>query len=1279
VRILQITSTALPDGAVAQAYNQVLAATGEIAPLMWALAAGSGPLPPGLMLDANTGTISGPPNTPGTFNFTVQATDSDNPARTDTQALSIRIIAPLVINTGTLPNGVEGVAYNQIVMTTGGLAPVTFAVTAGALPPGTMLNAATGAITGPPTMGGAFNFTITATDSFNPAQTDAQAYTVLILQITTAALPNGTVNVAYNQPLAVTGDVAPVGWTLAPGSGPLPPGLMLDAATGIISGTPTQAGTFNFTAQATDSDSPARTHTRALSITINAAPPAPLVITTGTLPNGVEGAPYNQTVTTTGGQAPVTFAVTAGALPPNVMLNAATGAVTGTPTMGGTFNFTITATDSFNPVQTDAQAYTVLILQITTAALPNGTENVPYNQPLAITGEIAPVNWTLAPGSGPLPPNLLLDPSTGVISGTPTQAGLFGFTVQATDSGNPPRTHTRALTLTIAAPNPPPPPEFNGIVGNSPLLPGNDPGFTYTVSNPATTDAQGLHVDFTLLTIGTFFHATQNFPPGWNCTINLQAIGCDKTTLAAGASDLLPLAVDSAQIDSLAASIDLTAQLTVANPAVNLIRPVSATVGDHPFVLAQKVHSINNELAASFVNTPGLTVAFTITVTNMRSGGGAAAASFSVLDTLPIGFVFVDTNPPGLCNSIGPDQLECPFTNLADGGSFSFQIIVQPVSLGTFVNTVFAGNVQPLQGAGQLLSQTTTTITAPAPNTCSNVSLDAPLGQVTADTSACSGRQPVSCLQQSGNLGGGACSYATCANTSSGLDCRADNPTTAGVSCTAAYDCTDADGSVASVSVDIESTNPLAFSPATLPATLVGGPYNAPTSLMGGKSPYFVQFFSGPFTLDPANPILLHGDPGSFCEGLDLTIASTLGADVTGTAVNGPGDCIFTLFGFDSSSPAQSLMHQFVIAITAVSFAGPYAFALDGGNTQHSFAFDNTGLLVNSDSIVIRPGVFNHSVHRVRDPLTGREYAVVIYDDSSGNSFVRVDEVNADGSLTNVIAETPLPFRPARCEIVTPQTLIGPNSVLVLHDGNGASGTHSFDIAFPTNQPPPQDGQPAAGTISSSSITPLPVAPILVGAQVDDLTAHPSGSYLAAAADGQLRIFVTQPDGSFLEHANSPYVAAGFIFTVEFNPAGTTGCLVHTMGITCAPFDPATGVVNMALSTSVPGAFAYLAMSDLADGRPLIVASDPIMLTSSMTITGGVLTPTGPPAMLLSIAPKLVTGPNGEMFLGRLNQFASTLEIHAVDMATGVFNLLPASIVNIPPFSPDSWVFAWPQ
>ena len=438
-----IMATTVPPVLTGQAINQTLQVTGGTAPYMWSVEAGS-TLPPGLMLSA-TGVLSGTVNVAGSYRFSVRVTDSSTPPQTATVEITVVVVAPLSIS-AALPNGVRDTAYSQNLGTSGGLAPLTFSITSGALPNGLMLNATTGTITGTPAAGGTFNFTVRVTDSVSPAQAASRTYSILILQITTTALSDGLVGQAYNQTLAAVGEVPPLAWTLASGSGPTPQGTMLNPD-GSIAGIPTMAGTFNFTAQATDSDMPARTHTRALSITIA---PAPLVITTLTLPNGVEGTAYNQGVSATGGLAPVTFAVTAGALPPGLMLNLATGAITGSPITGGAFTFSITATDSLNPAQTATQAFTVLILQITTAALPGGTVNQPYNQQLAVTGEIAPAGWTLAAGSGPLPPGLMIT-SAGVISGAPTASGTFNFVVQVSDSDVPVRVHVRPLSITVAA------------------------------------------------------------------------------------------------------------------------------------------------------------------------------------------------------------------------------------------------------------------------------------------------------------------------------------------------------------------------------------------------------------------------------------------------------------------------------------------------------------------------------------------------------------------------------------------------------------------------------------------------------------------------------------------------------------------------------------------------------------------------------------------------------------------------------------------------------------
>ncbi len=260
--------------------------------------------------------------------------------------------------------------------------------------------------------------------------------------ITTTTLPNGQVGVAYNQTLAATGGTTPYTWSLSAGS--LPTGLTLAAGTGLISGTPTATGTFNFTARVTDANS--LSATRALSITIDVAT---LTITTTSLANGQVGVAYSRTLAAAGGSTPYTWSLASGSLPTGLSLGASTGAITGTPTAAGTSSFTVRVTDSAS--RTDTQALSITIdaatLNITTTSLASGQVSVNYSQGLGATGGSTPYTWSLASGS--LPTGLSLNASTGAITGTPTTAGTYNFTVRVTDSAS--RTDTQALSITINA------------------------------------------------------------------------------------------------------------------------------------------------------------------------------------------------------------------------------------------------------------------------------------------------------------------------------------------------------------------------------------------------------------------------------------------------------------------------------------------------------------------------------------------------------------------------------------------------------------------------------------------------------------------------------------------------------------------------------------------------------------------------------------------------------------------------------------------------------------
>ncbi len=157
----------------------------------------------------------------------------------------------MIVNPATLPSGTLGTAYAQTVSATGGNGSYTFSVSAGSLPAGLALNAATGAITGTPTTAATSNFTITATDGLGA--TGARAYSVTVnaaIAVNPATLPTAMLGAAYSQTVVATGGNGSYVFTVSAGS--LPAGLTLNAATGVISGTPTTAATSNFTITATD-------------------------------------------------------------------------------------------------------------------------------------------------------------------------------------------------------------------------------------------------------------------------------------------------------------------------------------------------------------------------------------------------------------------------------------------------------------------------------------------------------------------------------------------------------------------------------------------------------------------------------------------------------------------------------------------------------------------------------------------------------------------------------------------------------------------------------------------------------------------------------------------------------------------------------------------------------------------------------------------------------------------------------------------------------------------
>ena len=175
-----------------------------------------------------------------------------------------------------------------------------------------------------------------------------------------------------------------------------------------------------------------------------------LRIVTDSLATATEETAYpTTTLEATDGTTPYTWTITSGALPPGLALTPGTGAISGTPTIDGSYNFTIQATDSDNPQRTASKSLTITVNpnkpKITTEFLTYGTVGQSYpSSTLSASGGLTSYSWTLAGGSN-LPPGLSLS-SAGVISGTPTGPGTFAFTATVTDG----RSRVALKTLSIA-------------------------------------------------------------------------------------------------------------------------------------------------------------------------------------------------------------------------------------------------------------------------------------------------------------------------------------------------------------------------------------------------------------------------------------------------------------------------------------------------------------------------------------------------------------------------------------------------------------------------------------------------------------------------------------------------------------------------------------------------------------------------------------------------------------------------------------------------------------
>jgi large repetitive protein len=314
-------------------------------------------------------------------------------------------------------------------------------------PPGLTL-ASDGTLSGTPTQAGTYAFWVEmllpSTATCNSADTTQERFIIKInpgtpvappLAIGVATLGPSTVGTSFS--LAMTATLPdPKTWSISAGT--LPPGLAINVATGLISGTPTTAGTYTFTVRA--QIDAARIATQDVTLTVREA----LTITGLDEPLLEVGVPYKAALKAGGGLRTYKWTLTAGEMPPGMTFWPG-GAITGKPTTGGDYDITVTLTDSEGRTATYEDTFAVAErLAVTTTRLKGKVGRV-LNKQVRTSGGHEPYAMVLR--KGPLPRGVRFDRATGSFVGTPTKPGTWIALVEVVDALKVKAKATIAITI----------------------------------------------------------------------------------------------------------------------------------------------------------------------------------------------------------------------------------------------------------------------------------------------------------------------------------------------------------------------------------------------------------------------------------------------------------------------------------------------------------------------------------------------------------------------------------------------------------------------------------------------------------------------------------------------------------------------------------------------------------------------------------------------------------------------------------------------------------------
>jgi uncharacterized repeat protein (TIGR01451 family) len=595
-------------------------------------------LPAGLVLNAMTGVVSGTPTAISPITpYTITAMNSGGTASA-TLNIQVNDIAPSAL----------AYARNPLVATIGNLiapdtatfsgGPVTSFSVSPSLPAGLSLNAASGTISGTPTaITAQAAYTVTATNS------GGSTTAALAIQVNDAAPSNlsyAPASIAAVRGTAITpsrptvSGGAVTSWSVSPA---LPAGIVLDSATGVISGVPTvTSANASYVVTARNSGGSA---TAAVSIAVSLPPPSNLTYAPNPLV-ATQGTPIAALSPTLGAGTTASSYAVVPALPAGLALNATTGVISGTPTaLSGLQAYVITASGSGGS--------TAFTLNIQVNAVPPSNLAFSRNPVIAVRGTaIAPITLTAGGGAvvsysvtPALPAGITLDPASGTIAGTPTATSAqASYTVRATNTGG---SATAAITLTVNEPAP------AGLAyATNPILAIR--GAAITPDLPSSTG--GAIASYSVsppLPAGLTLNAATGVISGVPTAVSAQATYTVTGTNATGSttaalriqvSDLPPTFLTYA-VNPLVATLG---RATTPSSPSNMGGQITS------YAIAPSLPaglSLNSSTGVISGTPTALATAATYTVTGTNSGGSATATlSISVIDVAPIALSYARPN-----------------------------------------------------------------------------------------------------------------------------------------------------------------------------------------------------------------------------------------------------------------------------------------------------------------------------------------------------------------------------------------------------------------------------------------------------------------------------------------------------------------------------------------------------------------------------------------------------------------------------------------------------------